>query len=258
MLRARFQPVLDGWGKSLGGTYLGYQFGWKPLLNDCKDFYLAHLALKNSLEQLIRDEGKAVRRKVRLRTNSFTNIGGIHSSYGAFDPTFVLQCYAGEPTFFDTYKYSEDVWLSGAFRYWLPLGNKVDWKWKAWMISRLFGLNPTPYRVYKAIPWSWLVDWFSNLGDVIAASSSNVEERLAADYCYTMCHIKAQNIRESTGLFYDRNSWDARRPIQSTCTVTVEHKSRVPAGVFGPNVSDDPLDLTPTQAAILGALGVSR
>jgi len=259
MLRDRFRPIIDGFVPTAGKLFLAEQFGWKPLLRDVRDFYVAHLALKNSLEQVIRDEGKEVRRSARLKTNTFTNVGSVYQSYGAFSPTFVTQMYASQPEFFDTYTYTEDVWLKGAFKYWLPgSANRLDWKWRSWMLARMYGANPTPYRVYKAIPWTWLIDWFSNVGNVIGAMSSNVEERLAANYCYTMCHIKAESVRHSRGLFYSANNWDAITPISSSCTITREHKARIGAGIFGPTVSDDPLDLTGTQAAILGAIGVSR
>lgn len=34
---------------------------------------------------------------------------------------------------------------------------------------RLWGLDPDPEDVYNLVPWSWLVDWFSGLGDYVEA-----------------------------------------------------------------------------------------
>lgn len=253
MLKQRF---IEGIGlHTVGDIAIGYQFGWQPLLSDIRDFYLAHLNFKKALDQILRDEGRQVRRSATITTRHDSTIDDPVASYGAFYPSLVTQCYAEVPTFRDTWKYEQKVWLKGAFRYYLP-GDRTDWRWKAWMADRIFGLNPTPSRVYKAIPWSWLVDWFSNVGDILEQVSSKVEERLLADYAYVMCSTKATRKRTSTGVFYPGNSYDIRVPVTSSVEISVEHKARIPAGVFGPGVVDG--SLSPTQLGILGALGLSR
>lgn len=257
MLKQRFHSLTPGGiGSFAGDLYIGEQFGWMPLLRDVRDFYFAHHGLKAFLDQLKRDEGKAVRRTAKLKAYQFENVMSDVESYGAFYPTLVTQCYAGIPHFVDTYRFSSEVWFSGAFRYWLPQG-RDDWRWRGWMNDRIFGLNPTPSRVYKAIPWTWLVDWFSNLGPVIEQMSSGIEERLATDYAYCMCRIQASWERRSYGNFYASNNYDDVRTFTSTCRITREHKARIPAGVFGPSVTND-LSLSPTQTSILGALGLSK
>jgi hypothetical protein len=194
-----------------------------------------------------------VRRNAHLKEYSFTNVGEQVDSYGAFAPTFVFQCYDGQPSFIDTYEYKENVWLSGAFKYWLPDQGRVPkWLWTASRLAAIEGFGVTPYRVYKAIPWTWLFDWFSNVGEVLHAGSSNIGERLAADYCYVMCSIEASNTRRSFGRFRTSNSFDTSSVLSAASKVTRVHKSRVTPGAFGPMVSLN--ELSETQTQILGAI----
>jgi hypothetical protein len=124
------------------------------------------------------------------------------------------------------------------------------------MIATIFGLNPTPSAVYKAIPWTWLVDWFSNIGDVIANLDGGVADRLAADYMYLMNKITFQMARTSYGNYYSGVSWGSSTPFSAECFQGAVSKRRMRASQFGFGVKENELSLT--QWSILGALGLSR
>lgn len=250
MLRQRFTKDLKG----AGNYWLALQFGWLPLLRDIMTFVDTHFNAKKILDQLMRDEGRPVRRGAGLWVEPPTvKHAWTGESYGAFEQVFVTQAYKSKPRYQFTHTYSEKAWLSARFRYWLPPGPR-DWRWKAWMLARIYGLNPRPIDVYNAIPWSWLVDWFSNLGDVIENISGGVEDRLAADYAYGMIRATSNCIMDVTGEFNGPGSSTSVHSAQTTYTTSVYH--RVRASPFGFSLQDSQLSLM--QWSILGALGASK
>jgi hypothetical protein len=104
------------------------------------------------------------------------------------------------------------------------------------------------------IPWSWLVDWFSNAGYVINNLDAGVADRLAADWFYMM--RKKEHVVE-TQLSIPLYGPD-RNPVvlQGTATQKSFSKVRLRGSPFGFGLSED--SLSPMQLSILGALGMSR
>jgi hypothetical protein len=169
------------------------------------------------------------------------------------NPNFVNAFYSGEPTYSTKAFTTDAVWGSAAFRFWLPPGPQ-DIKYKAPIIRALHGANLSPTALYNMIPWSWLVDWFSNVGYVINNLDAGVADRLAADWFYMM--RKRVNVVQTelqiplfdpTGL-----------PVVLTGTAVQQSfsKVRLKGSPFGFAVSEE--SLTPMQLSILGALGLSR
>lgn len=46
---------------------------------------------------------------------------------------------------------------------------------RAKAMSLVHGWRPDPYVVWQALPWSWMIDWFGNIGDILAATQNIVE-----------------------------------------------------------------------------------
>lgn len=257
MLKTRYKDLFKQKGLIRGSSnvYLEYMFGWAPLLQDTRDFVISHFALKKALDQLLRDEGRPIRRKAGFPPK-FIDHGDYHGDqYDAFEQHLVTQAYHSVPHLRVNWSEEESVWLSARFRYSLPPGPK-DWLWTARIIAKLYGLNPNPHVIYKAIPWSWLVDWFSNVGDVIANASGGVEDKLSADYAYVMCRKAYWRRSWASGEFYTANDLDSWRTIKARTEKYTSHKVRVPATPFGFAIKHNELSLT--QNSILWALGLSK
>jgi hypothetical protein len=242
--------------KNIGNYYLALKFGWEPLLRDIISMVSLQRDAQAKLAQLLRDNGRPVRRRITLlNTQSEPSIvDGIDTN--AFQPGFVSQYYAQDPRSVVKRYDTDEVWASARFRYWLPPGPR-DIQWSKNMLARLYGLRPTPSVVYNAIPWSWLVDWFSNLGDVISNLDSGVADHLAADYCYVMRKTTHVVNKDSVGWF--KTGWQSGSPIkQVSASVRQEYfsKSRSVGSPFGFGLKES--DLSTTQLTILGALGLSR
>ncbi len=251
MLRQRF--LKDGL-KSIGNYYLALKFGWEPLLKDVRNLVLTQRQAQRILGHLLRNNGKPVRRRVILKDATSDAVESTGSSYGAFAPTLVTNSYISIPTYIRREWSTDRVWASARFRYWLPPGPQ-DVQWTKAMIARIYGLNPSPYMVYNAIPWSWLVDWFTNLGDLIENLSPGVADRCAADYLYVMRQKETIRTQYSRGRFRGA-AGVPNFTLEGTSTSRAFVKTRVMGNPFG--FGANPNDLTGTQWAILGALGLSR
>jgi hypothetical protein len=250
MLRQRLSK--DGL-KDISNYWLALQFGWEPLLADIRNFVLTQKGAQKRLKQLLRDNGRPVRRKITLSDTMSNHSENSGWDYTTFYPVFVTQYYQGDPTFRERTYDQERIWASGRFRYWLPPGPQ-DVNWKRNMMARIFGLRPSPSVVYNAIPWSWLVDWFSNVGDVINNLDAGVADRLASDYFYIMRQKDFHRERFSRVKFR-RQSGEVFE-VSGSANAHSFVKTRSEGDPFG--FATDESTLSGMQLSILGALGMSR
>lgn len=256
MLKDQYERLLFGGPVGWAGGYLGYQFGWKPLLADTRDFVLNHFNLDKAYKQLLRDENKSVRRKAGFAPieESYLKYSDVEL-YNSFEQPFVTQAYHTVPRRTCKVTSGQRVWFSGRFRYSLPPGPR-DWLWNARILAKIRGLNPKPDVIYRAIPWTWLADWFGNFGDVLSNISGGIEDNMTSEYAYVMCQKWQKTSVKATGTFYSTNSYDGpTQEITSTTEQYLDHKVRVPASPFGFAIKQHELSLT--QHSILGALGLS-
>jgi hypothetical protein len=248
------QKLSDSGLKNIANYWLALRFGWKPLLSDIRKTVNFQVTAQKRLRQLLRDNGKAVRRKVDLASTTSDPVITT-GNFGSIQPGFVTQFYrrSGMPFRKVTTVVKEHIWAAARYRYWLPEGPR-DIEWKAKMYGGLYGLNPTPSVIYNAIPWSWLTDWFTNLGDVIDNLDAGVADKLAADYFYVMRQKDTivtiddyMSFQGLSGVWY---------PTSVTATRTGTTKTRLKGDPFG--FGTNPNELSAVQWSILGALGISK
>lgn len=258
---------LNRLSKKAGQEYLNGVFGWVPLLTDIRNVYKTWRTLNSKMEQIIRNNGRPIRRKGTLLKEQSVN-----TVENYFSPQFALPRASFEGVDSITYpdpfgqsqpsmttKTSEEVWFSGSFRYYIP--DVTDDRWSRKAKLALFGLYPSPSLLYEVMPWSWLIDWFSNVGDVISNLSSNGIADLIVDYGYLMRHRKVtQTVSFGTvptfGFSETLSTTEPIAPSNLSVTITKETMERIAATPFGFGLQLE--DLSDRQAAILVALGLSR
>jgi hypothetical protein len=246
--------ILDRGLRSIGDYHLALQFGWRPLMNDIVNLVKTQFFLEKRIAQLLRDNGKPVRRRTQMMSSSDTQtLQENTNDYGAFHRVFVTQMYASVPQLTIRKHVSDRVWASARFRYWLPAdpGGIV---YKKRLIAALYGFYASPKFVYDALPWSWMIDWFSNTGDIMANLSADVADRLAADYFYVMREQETRYVSTADGRFYSRSGGTVS--ASATTNDRLITRSRIVGNPFGWALSED--DLSLTQLGIMGALGISR
>jgi hypothetical protein len=149
---------------------------------------------------------------------------------------------------------SDRVWAVGYFKYYRPeldLGNPEFYSLVNTVRRRilLHGARINPSHLYQILPWSWLIDWFVNLGSLIENLDAQANDSVVSkDLCIMREKItQVQSVHSA--YFYSGT-------VQFTTSRTITSKQR--------NVASSPYgfvlggDLTPSQWSILGALGLSR
>lgn len=241
--------------RTISDYYVAVQFGWLPLLSDIRKFIQLQITAQKRLNQLIRDAEKPVRREIQLLGESSMSNPTVTTGNQHLYPTIVSDQYQGQLTRTTWSKTSRRIWASARFRYWLPPGPR-DVVWRANMLRRIYGLSPTPSVVYNAIPWTWLIDWFSSVGDVIENLESGVADRLAADYFYLMETIDNSVTVDVNGKIRSNIPSGGGSGLSASVTRYATIKRRIKGDPFGFNTATD--TLSGMQLSILGALGFSR
>lgn len=247
--------------RRLGSEYLNVAFGWKPFVRDLQAMYRYMKEVNATIAKLREENGRGIRRHHVIRndkdvseskqvyTYPYANVYGGAPSYPAGTTTFTRR----------TETHVKE-WFVGKFRYYIP--NVDSWQWEAKARLALFGALPTPDLLWELLPWSWMIDWFSNVGDVIKNHTLDhfgAVENLTCKYSFIMRETTtkttvsaAVNHGASSGYY----NWPECNHTFESVDETVE-KCRMGGGdPYGINVSFP--SLTTGQLAILGALGLSR
>jgi hypothetical protein len=236
--------------KSAGGEYLNVQFGWVPLVSEVRSLATAVKDAERILAQYERDAGRLVRRRYDFPSEpTLVHSGGLsHGRPLTSESTFGGQQYVNQTT-----STIERKWFSGAFRYWIPKNDLVSKTLGNYVLyaDKLLGLELTPETLWNLAPWSWAIDWFTNVGDVLHNISAFNQDHLVMKYGYIMCHQEVKRFRSWPGIsiqggFAGGGTWEAvkYRKIRRTAT---------PYG-FGVNLGS----LSAYQWSILAALGMTK
>lgn len=242
--------------RDLGSLYLSYQFGWRPFLDDLKAFCLMTDKLGKRYEYLRRNNGKWRKRGGTVKDESYTTVSTKTTSY--FLPQLTTAFYNSTTPFKSTLTQTvrNNSWFEARMRFYMPaletpFGRMAE-------VVRLLGLYPSPALVYELMPWSWLADYFSNLGDVISnLSDSASAPNLVASYAYVMGH-KTVTTRYQTDFDLRTVAYQPSTavPVSLISEVVSEAKTRHEASPFGFGFNLD--GLSGRQLAILGAMGINR
>jgi hypothetical protein len=231
--------------RAAGSEYLNYQFGWVPLVNDIRNF--AH-AVKNSdeiLKEFHEGSGKNTRVGYRFPKTEYNNVSSgfsINSIRADFVAWETLPGYSRESS-------GSQTWFNGCFTYYIPVAKDTRSSVQRFAAeaNKLLGVRITPEVLWNVSPWSWGMDWFGNVGDVLANMSALGSDGLVLKYGYVMYHNYADITRAQIPI--------AGRKVAGTRRV-IEVKKRLPASPYSYFAA--PAELSAKQVAILAALGLSK
>jgi hypothetical protein len=239
--------------KNIGSYFLALKFGWAPLLSDIQSMMRFYDASKKRIRWLLDHNGKPVRRRIQL-VSDISDPVFESGTYPLTQPGFVSQFYKSTPTWKKKTVTSDSVWASAQFVYHLPPGPD-DVLFKARMYDRLFGAYVSPEFVWNAIPWSWLADWFGNVGDILANIDSGVADKLAADWFYVMRETRT-DITMTSDLRLISLADESTVSVSAISTSEATCKTRLKGDPFG--FATVQQTLNSSQLSILGALGLSK
>nr|UJQ85857.1 MAG: hypothetical protein 1 [Leviviridae sp.] len=240
--------------KGIADEYLGVTFGWQPILDDAKSFFDMVSRADAVYQQYLRDSGRVVRRRFSFPTEITESSGVLSSGTSAKTASPVSDIldfpFTGRLHYHD--KRVVNRWFSGAFTYYLPdLDKAGGLAHYAAVVRKLSGATLDPETVWNLAPWSWAIDWFTNVGDVLSNVSDMATDGLVMRWGYMMehtIHTRTFSLVGKSGIYGN--------PAVSPVTLRVETKKRRRANPFGFGLTDAALTLR--QKAILVALGISR
>lgn len=162
-LRGPIKRQKEDWADIVSSTYLEYAFGLAPLINDTKG--IAEALVRWNLEgqdEILAPKKKAVGRGVDRADKSATTHfkGPLPYRYLSFTK--------------NTKKFTESrvqyvVGLSATLQ--------ADFQSNERLIQ-LLGFSPQDWipGIYEGIPWSWLVDYFFNVGNILEAACASTAD----------------------------------------------------------------------------------
>lgn len=258
LLKQNPKGLFKNLGKQSGGEYLNYVFGWVPLVSDVKDYIKNIMKLREHIAQLERDNNRGVRRKKSISggesvTVTKTTGSSPNTWFGNLRPSLSSSYFLTDWVLYTTVEKVWDYKFAARFRYHLDFAKaRNDDVASLLQLTRiLFGLDVSAYTLYQLMPWSWLIDWFVNVGDNLDNARDD-EDHLVADYAYIngKCTITT---RYSLTV-------SLRGDIKESRTFDfVKHETyfrRIPASPFGFGLTFNGFSLK--QKAILGALGLTK
>lgn len=234
--------------KGLADWLLAVQFGWKPLLSDAIKCIKLYFSLEKRIEFLMRNGGVPLHRATPEREPVVTDE--------------VLFEYTGPDNqgwMYDLVPIGSDPdELEDRFTCKIELHKEVTEKatgvftfhlgdippTPAYLRLKLLGLIADEALMWEATKWSWLVDWFSNMGDVISNIEANLRDRVVSLYAYSQRRIVREYKFTCSNGFYDVS---VVRVYDTKCRRKIDP--------FG--LATD-VSLSDMQLGILVALGLTR
>jgi len=250
-----------------GAEYLNAVFGWAPMVSDVLKICRAIVNSEQIIKQYVRDAGRNVHRTWRsdpIKTSSTSTLSNVQwqmpAAYNGNDPQSDLMrngsgSMIGGTTgnLRVTENLSYDYWFSGSWTYYLDGDSNLFEKLARHvkLADKVLGTNVTLETLYEIAPWSWLVDWFVNIGDIISVNNALASDSLVLRYGYLTRKTIVERIYQSDGVQFPAFHTG---PITVTIhTKDVERRRANPYG-FGINWST----LSVQQLAILAALGMTN
>lgn len=253
--------------RSLGSEYLNVVFGWKPFVKDVQDMYNLWHTIDKRIAKIVRENGKGIRRKATIETDATSSQDAREYSSAYVNVNWGMPIGPNVPNKHTSWSYtrttSSKSWFVGKYCYYIPDTGSSLWNKRA--RAALFGVLPTPELLWNVLPWTWLIDWFSNVGDIYSNLSPNAVDNLTLKYSFVMKRTESTEIWRSHvehgaatgggpgqfGYAHPAGGVTFSKTLKST------EKARVGGGnPFGLDVQLP--SLSTYQLAILAALGISR
>jgi len=243
--------------KDGSGDYLNAQFGWRPLVSDVSSFANALVKADAVLTQFERDAGKRVRRRYYFPSDAKSFADYEYGTYGqnhAGGPSTTFYALPSVGRFVVSHSEVRKRWFSGCFTYALPDGydSRLALRRYSEKADYLLGLNLTPETLWNIAPWSWAVDWFTNVGNVLTNISNFASHGLVMPYGYMM----ETSVSTTTYTLSDPGLIGLEGKKLPPLTLITEVKKRIPANPFGFGLTWN--GLSSFQLSILAALGINK
>jgi hypothetical protein len=256
-------------GSKGASEYLNVVFGWQPTVSDFLKIFKAAVNSGDIISQYILDSGRNVRRSLDwdpiVTNTTLPSLAATSASinyprvYNGNDPHKDLTRDAtgfGHSINLKATQVTERLQVSyrfsGAWTYWLDSDSTPIQAIRRYarLADRILGTGFDIELLWEIAPWSWLADWFVNIGDIISVNNALANDSLLLRYGYLTRKTVSTRTYSNPGYqFLTGNTGPVYATIRTTETV---RKRATPYG-FGLNTDA----FTAQQWAILAALGMT-
>jgi hypothetical protein len=251
MIGSAFLKDRASFFRSVGSEYLNVEFGWKPLVKDLRDSFKAILESQKTIENLVKNSGRELRRE---RLHPPERVVG--EEYHGDIPVSALPMntiWTSTPRYYQRTTAVRQQWFSGEYTYYVDPAILDGIEGIAAKARYSLGLRITPDVLWNLAPWSWLVDWFLNVGPILSNLSAFSQDGLVLRRGYVMENVTKSIYCESRAVPWE---WVNNHSEFVACSWNGTAKRRAKATPYGFGLNTDMF--SNRQWAILGALGITR
>jgi len=232
VLNGRYKP------SDVPGGYLAAQFGWGPLFNDLASLLGLADQIAARKKQILKAASEGGSKIVRQLGGDPIDLGT--SAIASMQKVDQRDTGSGSWTYTGTSKY----WYSARLRLLTVFPDETDLDTA--VFRSVLGLNLSAASIWNAIPWTWLVDYFVNVGDFLDANRGGIRYKL--DRLNLMCH---QHVRGEWKAAYTAPGF-----TQVPGTLELDYKGRRIPSLALPVLAPRPY-FTDHMAYILGNLATA-
>lgn len=243
--------------KGAADHFLNHQFGWVPFISDMSKFIQTYQNAAAIKSRLTNENNRWITRRATL-LNSFqeTKLAGDFGMRVEPAGDHVNILLDSPPSWEVWERKASLITTSGSFKYYRPEfdDSLPDYGSVMNTIQRqltMYGARLSPSNIYKAVPWSWAIDWFTDFGSVIDRATDWGLDGIVSKYLFLMRHDYREVVLKQVLPF--KTGGSVTLEFSRVTDVKIRRESDSPYG-FGLTWNS----LTPRQLAILAALGVSR
>lgn len=170
----------QGFLRASGGNYLKGQFGWRPLIKDLRTFFNVADKLQKRMKTLKELRGRGmIRRQFKEKDGRGTQIkhaiSRIPNDYHQIGiyPT----SYEGDRIYWEVHTEMRTTrWCDVEFVMDTPSNLFAPIDSELWdeAHSLVYGTTIDGPALWAAMPWSWLIDWGTNMTDYIKSQNNTV------------------------------------------------------------------------------------
>lgn len=229
----RLKPKLS----DFPGQYLAWSFGWDPLVRDLFSLFDIQKTIEKRIAFLLKLENGG-----HFRRTLFDGDVVDTTTANGYTAAMYNYTYRADTRAREHWK----IWFTANAKLLTPLPESRPIPDLA--RDLVLGLSIRPDLVWNMLPWSWLIDYFVNIGDFMAANSGYIQSKVTR-MCL-MAHIVDQ-VETLPGKTSAGHFTGTLGVLQTDIKRRSVHPNPTP------RISFDPF-LTKSQEANLGALVVSK
>ena len=236
--------------EKVGGEYLNYQFGIAPTISDIKSILKTVSEADKLWKQYKRDSGRLVRRRMIMDPEVESSTGVLYNraDYVPWGTSSSFWSSVG-PIMHNTTT-TRKRWFSAAYLYYVHEDSLKGMEGFLTKAQYLYGWKPSPSGAYNLTAWSWLLDWFTNTGDVIDNVSLYLEDPFLTRWAYIMEETSIVRTITQTCITNTGQS------LTASIRLTTNIKKRRRVNPFHLGFKGEALN--GHQLAILAALGLTK